>query len=403
MNISEFSIHGCLKGLQFRSWKLAGTTLLMIILVIAFSPNGRCSDNDSLELHIGEAQLHIGGALRFNYNLSSWKKQQLSRGGDFGFDLFRVNVKLDYRKFGLNAEYRFYSKDFGGAMLKQGWIEYSPNEENSIHIGLTQVPFGIQQYNSHNWFFNIGYYIGLEDDHDMGIKYILSKEKFELQLAYFKNGEEYRFGNETPASYDRYSYDVTGRNKEVHQGNLKFKYLFGHLGSSEIGFSVMYGGLYNIINGQIGNHNAVAAFYESDVNRWNVKLQGATFANNPADSSQYLQVIEMGAYGAPYDVSAKGYMFTAAISYELPFKKGPIDDITFYNDFGLISKSYDHASSIMNVTGALIHSGYVYAYVDVATGRNHAWLGPQWSDAFANGDENAKFHVRFNINIGVYY
>ena len=29
-------------------------------------------------------ELKIGGALRFNYNLSSWKDGQKKRGGDFG-------------------------------------------------------------------------------------------------------------------------------------------------------------------------------------------------------------------------------------------------------------------------------------------------------------------------------
>src|SRR5699024_7867230 len=36
-------------------------------------------------------QIHFGGALRFNYNLSNWKEGQMQRGGDFGYDMFRVN------------------------------------------------------------------------------------------------------------------------------------------------------------------------------------------------------------------------------------------------------------------------------------------------------------------------
>jgi hypothetical protein len=63
---------------------------------------------------------------------------------------------------------------FGGGMLKQGWLGYNLNEKDQIHLGLTQVPFGIQQYNSHNWF-SMAYYVGLEDDHDMGFKYTQEK------------------------------------------------------------------------------------------------------------------------------------------------------------------------------------------------------------------------------------
>jgi hypothetical protein len=50
-------------------------------------------------------ELEIGGAVRFNYNLSSWKEGQKKRGGDFGYDVFRINAKAKY-KVKLNAEYR---------------------------------------------------------------------------------------------------------------------------------------------------------------------------------------------------------------------------------------------------------------------------------------------------------
>lgn len=131
-------------------------------------------------------EVAIGGALRFNYNLSTWKPAQKRRGGDFGYDLFRINAKAAYKGINLNAEYRLYSNAFGGGMLKQGWFGYHFDETNEIQLGLTQVPFGIQQYNSNNWFFNLPYYVGLEDDHDMGIKYIHTGDKVEYQLAFLK-------------------------------------------------------------------------------------------------------------------------------------------------------------------------------------------------------------------------
>jgi len=38
-------------------------------------------------------EVDLGGALRFNYILSSWKPEQKKRGGDFGYDMFRINAK----------------------------------------------------------------------------------------------------------------------------------------------------------------------------------------------------------------------------------------------------------------------------------------------------------------------
>lgn len=97
--------------------------------------------------------LKLGGALRFNYNLSTWKEDQLERGGDFGFDMFRINAESAYKGIKLNAEFRYYSQAFGGAFLKQGWFQYDFSDKSQLQVGLNQVPFGIQQYNSNNWFF----------------------------------------------------------------------------------------------------------------------------------------------------------------------------------------------------------------------------------------------------------
>lgn len=60
----------------------------------------------------------------------------------------------------------------GEASLKHGWLGYRFNDYNQLQVGLTTVPFGIQPYTSNSYFFNINYYVGLEDDADMGIKYI---------------------------------------------------------------------------------------------------------------------------------------------------------------------------------------------------------------------------------------
>ena len=49
------------------------------------------------ELNQTKPSLSLGGALRFNYNLSTWKKEQVKRGGDFGYDVFRINAKSTYK------------------------------------------------------------------------------------------------------------------------------------------------------------------------------------------------------------------------------------------------------------------------------------------------------------------
>ncbi|MFZ0490311.1 MAG: hypothetical protein WCE57_01135 [Salegentibacter sp.] len=350
-------------------------------------------------------EVDIGGALRFNYNLSSWKPEQKKRGGDFGYDLFRVNAIASYQDLYVNAEYRLYSESFGGGMLKQGWFGYRFNETEELQLGLTQVPFGIQQYNSHNWFFNLGYYMGLEDDHDMGIKFVHLGEKFEYHIAYFKNAEELNFGNDSAISYSRYSYDVAGNNKEVNQGNLKFVYKFGDTLRSRLGFSAQYGGLYNLNTAKMGNHYGFALHYEADYGKWNLKSEAMLISHNPENEAGASEkVITMAAYGAPYQVASDFNLYTLAISRDVPVNWGPVSNLQFYNDFGYMQKQpSSFEDSFMNVTGVGIQAGNLYTYVDYAAGYNHSWLGGNFIDDFAAGNPDAKWEARFNINFGYYF
>lgn len=350
-------------------------------------------------------EVDIGGALRFNYNLSSWKPEQKKRGGDFGYDLFRINAVAAYKGIYVNAEYRLYSEAFGGGMLKQGWFGYKFNENQELQVGLTQVPFGIQQYNSHNWFFNLGYYMGLEDDHDMGIKYMYLGDSFEYQFAYFKNAEELRFGDTSAISYSRYSYDVAGNNKEVHQGNAKLIYKSGDSLQSRFGISVQYGGLYNINTKEIGNHYALALHYEADYQLWNLKSEAMLVSHNPQNEEGVSEeVITMAAYGAPYEVASDFNLYTLAIARNVPVNWGPVSNLQFYNDFGYMQKKEtSFEDSFMNVTGVLVTAGNLYTYVDYAAGYNHSWLGGNFVDDFAAGSPDAEWEVRFNINFGYYF
>ncbi|WMI66522.1 hypothetical protein RBH94_05010 [Aestuariibaculum sp. YM273] len=362
-------------------------------------------------------EVNLGGALRFNYNLSSWKDGQKKRGGDFGYDFFRINTKAKYKGVKLNAEYRFYSNSFGGGMLKQGWIGYDFNAQNNLQMGLTQVPFGITQYNSHNWFFGINYYLGMEDDHDMGIKFSHEGSNWEYALAFFKNAEELNFGSNSDVSDSRYSYDVGSidldgdgnldyRNKEVNQVNAKINYLFsGKTTMHKLGASIQYGGLYNLDTENMGSHYAIAIHYELFVGHFDVKAQLSKYKYNPENPlGEANNVIAMTAYGAPYLVASEGSTYTLGAAYNIPVKWHPVSNIQIYNDFGYINKNEsDFENTLMNVTGALITAGNIYTYVDFAAGKNQPWLGPVWTGALASGTANANWEMRFNVNIGYYF
>ncbi|MFO7978513.1 MAG: hypothetical protein R6U64_07620 [Bacteroidales bacterium] len=372
--------------------------VLMIIMLMPFRSQAQEPDDDFLQ---------VGGALRFNYNLSSWKEGQMKRGGDLGYDLFRLNVLGSYNGIRLNAEYRWYSEGFGGGMLKQGFIALDAGSRSELQIGLNQVPFGIQQYNSHNWFFNLTYYLGFEDDHDMGIKYIYDHAQWQWQAAWYLSAEELVF-DEVEASPRRYSYDVTGRNKENNQLNLKGLYRFGSDNRWQAGASLQGGLLYNLDTQHNGNHYAMAVHAERlpMESPLGLKAQYMHYGFNPeAQQGQADNFIMMGAYGANYRVASAGHLFSLAASWQLDVSMPYLQGITFYNDFGYLYKpEAGFEDTYMNVTGMLLDAGKVFVYVDLAMGYNHPWLGPEWTRSLAYGTPGgAGWHRRFNINLGYYF
>lgn len=351
-------------------------------------------------------KIDLGGALRFNYNHSNWVDEGKKLGGVFGYDVFRLNAKGSYKNLVFDTEYRFYAESSGGGMLKHGWIGYNFNSKHQLQVGLNIVPFGIMPYNSNNWFFNINYYLGLEDDADMGIKYQYSDSNWDLAAAFYKNSDILAFHSADGISPSRYSYDIAGRNKEVNQGNIRVARKFGNeTVNHELGLSGQVGGIYNIDTEEIGNRNAFAFHYLFNYGNFNLKAQFTSYSMSPKNKDgEDTNWVEMGAYGANYNTASKAETYTLGLAYYIPVNKNILDGITIYNDFGLMKKKReDMNDSYQNVTGMMFSMGPIYTYLDYAMGKNHAWLGGDWTDSFSYGDSDAKWHARLNLNIGYYF
>ncbi len=362
---------------------------------------------------IGQAQsqtseerpkVHIGGALRFNYNFSDWNSGHRDRGGDFGYDVFMLHPTASYKGFLLDIDARYYSTAYGGFMLKYGWIGYQFSRQDRLEAGLTKVPFGIQPSSANNFFFQISYYVGLEDDADMGIKYVHTDEKWEYAAAFFKNADELLFGAKNETTDDRYGYDVAGRNKEINQWNAQAIYKFGSKTKHQIGVSGEFGQLHNLDTRHNGTHFAFAIHYVLDWHRWNLKAQVSTYALYPKNiPGESRDLVKMTAYGASYLVAAKANIYTVSFSRHITLHSKWLQSILLYHDLGLIQKwKSQYKNSAQNVSGFMLTTGPVISYIDYAMGKHQAWLGPDW-DAFGPGWGSNSWHARFNINIGYYF
>lgn len=412
-----------MKSINFLQKILTGVLLLLLISGIDFSAHAQSGDE--------EPSLHVGGAVRFNLLLNSYESDINAQDGQFTLDTWRINAVYDNPNgIGLNFEYRFYPT-FGTHFIKQGWLQYDFSESVQGQLGITQVPFGNLQYNSHNWWFSLPYYVGLEDDHDMGLKLTKSTENWQWDFAYFFQAEPEGpvggSGSFGVGGSGRYSYDVIPNGNtsltERNQFNVRGAY---QLGNSEVGASVQYGQLYNTVQDNFSGQYALALHADLNSGNFNIKPQFLYYSMDAInDAGNDISTVAMGAYGIPYQVSTEAWIGTLGIAYSHDVDWGPITNLNFYNDFSYMQNTIGEGetlladgttltlddnfqSTIMNITGFLLSAGPVFTYFDIAQGVNQPWLTDSFGVGVGPGHEDlgigdSDYNIRFNINIGFYF
>ena len=354
--------------------------------------------------------IKFGGAVRVNYNYQDWQENDKDRYGEFDFDTFRLNLDGEIKDIIFSAEYRFYPQDDWNAP-HHAWFGYNINDDMQAQLGIQQVPFGLQPYASHNFWFSGAYYVGLEDDYDLGVKFLYTPGPLSVTAAFYKNSE---LGN--PGDAGRYSVDVINNadggyagaqaagNEESNQFNGRIAYTLDHgdLGSTEFGVSGEWGQLYNSNTEDNGDHWASAVHMNGNYGQWNVQLEYAAYGYNPENPSGFDDdIITMGAYSYSWGVPAEAQIGIANVSYTVPMDWGILDSLTFYSDNTIIEPDESRFDTIwQNVVGCLIATGPVYTYVDIISAENMIFMGGDMV-----GDEDASFgrNTRLNINFGYYF
>lgn len=353
-----------------------------------------------------EDGIEVGGAVRTNFSHTSYDEGNKNRGGDFDFDLLRLDFRGTVGDVSLNAEIRFF--DYMTA-VKKAYVAYQLDELWQAQLGITQVPFGNWPYNSNNYFFSSNYYLGLEDDHDLGLLFKRqSSDQWQLDIGFFKNDELGGIDGYVGDKTDRYSYDIVGARgatediygepvqalAETNTFASRFGYHVtqGQL-NTELGFSVLSGKLHNGAR-NAGDYQAFALHLNSRYQRWQLQLQHSQYHYDLDD----IERVAVGAYGFYDSIAAEAKSATVNLAYDLPVQWGPVTDLQFYNNYSLVyDKSDQSRSTLMNVTGFSIAAGSLFTYVDYVHARNQPFVGGSMAGNSAEEEQ------RFNINIGYYF
>lgn len=374
-----------------------------------------CSNVYSREIEDERDSLRLGGAIRFNTFVKNFEESVKSLDAAAQFDVFILSA--DARKSGFDAsvQYRFYPES-KTHFLRHAYVGYGIDSQWYAKLGIFQKPFGIVEYASHNWFFQLPYYLGLEDREAMGIGFTNEQDKWIFDIAYFRQaspggpikGEDSAVGN------GRYSYAIVNTTgvvnettvaaniRELDQFNTRIRYQVS--GQVELGASAQVGRIYNATLDKSDWGTNWVAHIVYDHNNWNFKgeLIGYNY-NSRSDEGEKLDAVQMAAYGSAYDVAARGTMYVAGLAYTFPVNRKLVNAITYYVDYAYLDKGIRgyHGTHHL-VPGVMILSGPIYTYIDYAMGKNQPWFSSSFT-GLAEGESDARWNGRFNINIGYYF
>ena len=360
-------------------------------------------NTDSLK--VGEkyvpAKFSIGGALRLNYAWQTYNAERKERGGDFGFELFRLDIDGEGGDMYFSVQYRWY--EYFEA-IHHGYFGYHITPDFDIEIGIHQVPFGILPYASHSFWFGATYYLGFEDDYDTGIKLIYNLNNWTFHGAFYKNPEYI-----DPSRMGRYSFDIVTEgeqaNQEINQFNFRAAYDFKPTEGMvlNLGASLEGGFIYNQTTKNKGDRYAIALHADFKYRGWNLQLQGIDYKFNPNNPSNVSnETIQFGAFMYPFLVAVDAQVLTFNVAKTFKVGWRVIDEISIYNDFSTVIPNGNNVhNSIQNVTGFLIVKKGLYLYTDWITGQNMWFDGGPGIGLNDPGADDWK--GRLNINFGYYF
>lgn len=360
---------------------------------------------DTSSTHTEDTGITLGGAMRFQYSYEDYNDDNVRRVGDQDFDIFRLDLHGKVHGIILDAQWRWFQYM---SAIQHAWVGYDFSDTSQLQIGLTRIPFGNQPYNSHNWFFSSNYYLGLEDTQAMGAEYVYDGDKWNVQLAFFKNDSTGGVDGAGERA-DSYSYNVLGVREPGEGINDAPLHPAGAVDtvaarvartwtpsddvSIEVGGSALHGGL-DDPHSRIGYYNAYALHANADIGRLNLQAQASRYAYETDDNAKWMAV---GAYAFYDSIAAKADSYSLNAAYHVPVEWGPIQGLDFYNDYSIIThKSGNLPSTFMNVLGVGLSAGDLYTYFDYVTARNQPFIGGTMVG-------NGKVEHRLNINFGFYF
>jgi hypothetical protein len=340
--------------------------------------------------------------LNYTYNL--FDPSDRDKKGDFGpgNSMFRVGFTTRLEGIIGSVRLRWYSY---ARVWEYGWVGYRWAGGSQLEVGLTKVPFGVLPFASYDYWFDLPYYLGFNNQYDAGAKWSgrMLSDHLDLQLGVFKNSDIAAADDTARFSYDvvRVAGEPAAQNEETNQGNVRLALVSPVV---EGGLSLQAGQLYNHDTRKSGRQYAAALHATASFKNVSVQLQAMQYLFEPENlSTARNDVVYVGAFADAFPIARGGRVLEANVAYDIHVGK-LVDTIRCYDNFTtLIKDDAAFEDSRMNTVGCSVLAGPVFAFVDLISAQNAPYIGVPTDIAFVAGEPDPAWHSMFNVNLGFYF
>lgn len=256
---------------------------------------------------------------------------------------------------------------------------------------------------------NITYYVGLQDDYDMGITWNGRYGIFNLYAGFFKNQQ---LSASSPQRYDTdifpgevssdYLISHAKRNKEVNQFNLMAEINpSGNNWSIKAGLGGMFGQLYNMDTDDYGTRLAAEAHFGLDLKNFHFSLQETWYDYDqklPDSATQDMKdFINVSSWNFAYEIPKSANIFTASTKYDFIGEK-----LSAYVNYSLLSGGTSQAQSQLITAGASTIWSLFQIYGEVHYGINDPQLSGNASGYGRDANStDIGFQIRFYYTMSI--
>ena len=379
--------------------KIQSKILLLVLIGMLVSTGLKAQHRPADKLNKTD---RFGFTTMFYYTYRQWTEGSKATKGSLRFDSFRIWAQTDVeKKFFGAVQYRFYE---GWRTPLYLYVGYHIDENNTIQLGQTWVPFGIGYQPFDDWG-NIAFYAGLQDDYDYGFTWNGNYGIFDIYAGFFKNQQ---LSASAPTRYDTDIFSggasnlVAKYNREVNQLNARFAVKpSGENWSGDFGISGMAGQIYNETTDDNGTRYAAAIHAAVDAGFFHYNIQGTWYQYTqalPDTSTQDMNdFINVSSWNFAYEIPGTASILSSSVAFDIIGEK-----LTVHANYSYMWGGTSQASAQLLTGGvrALWESFEVFA--EAYYGVNDPQLSGNSSGYGRNaGSYDFRFDVRFFYKLNI--